>query len=296
MDIRHLRYFIAVAEHRHFGRAAAMLNIAQPPLSQQIRQLEQELGTKLFNRTTRKVALTEAGELLLERGRRIVEELQTLENDVRQVGGGVQGILRVGFTGSATYGLMPQVVRHAKEELPGLALKIRGEQLTPQLVSGLLEYRLDVAVLRPPVRTAELEVSVIGKDPLVVVLPADSRLAEYEVLSLEQLEEESFVSYPSDSAVAETAIDACRQAGFYPRIVQEASETSALLSFVAAGAGVALVPATATTFAINNVVIRELADAPEVESAVAWRRGSDSALLRNFVSLIENINKKDTDS
>lgn len=273
-----------------------MLNIAQPPLSQQIRQLEQELGTKLFNRTTRKVALTEAGELLLERGRRIVEELQTLENDVRQVGGGVQGILRVGFTGSATYGLMPQVVRHAKAELPGLALKIRGEQLTPQLVSGLLEYRLDVAVLRPPVRTAELDISVIGKDPLVVVLPADSRLAEYEVLSLEQLEEESFVSYPSDSAVAETAIDACRQAGFYPRIVQEASETSALLSFVAAGAGVALVPATATTFAINNVVIRELADAPEVELAVAWRRGSESALLRNFVSLIENINKKDTDS
>lgn len=273
-----------------------MLNIAQPPLSQQIRQLEQELGTKLFNRTTRKVALTEAGELLLERGRRIVEELQALENDVKQVGGGVQGILRVGFTGSATYGLMPRVVRRAKEELPGLALKIRGEQLTPQLVSGLLEYRLDVAVLRPPVRTADLEVSVIGNDPLVVVLPADSRLAEYEVLSLEQLADESFVSYPSDSAVAETAIDACRKAGFYPQVVQEASETSALLSFVAAGAGVALAPITATTFAVNNIIIRELADAPEVELAVAWRRGSDSALLRNFVSLIENINKKDTDS
>lgn len=296
MDVRQLRYFIAVAEHRHFGRAAAMLSIAQPPLSQQIRQLEQELGARLFNRTTRKVELTEAGELLLERGRRIVEELQALEHDVSQVGQGVQGVLRVGFTGSATYGLMPQVVRQAKVEMPGLALKIRGEQLTPQLVSGLLEHRLDMAVLRPPVRTAELEVSVIAEEPLVVVLPAESRLAEYEVLSLEQLASESFVSYPGNSAVAETAIDACRKAGFHPDVVQEASETSALLSFVAAGAGVALVPTTARAFSVNNIVVRELADAPEVQLAVAWRAGADSALLRNFVSLIENINQKDPSS
>lgn len=296
MDIRHLRYFIAVAEHRHFGRAAAMLNIAQPPLSQQIRQLEQELGSKLFNRTTRKVELTEAGELLLDRGRHILEEMQALEHDVRQVGQGVQGVLRVGFTGSATYGLMPQVVRRAKAELPGLALKIHGEQLTPQLAAGLLEHRLDVAVLRPPVRTAELEFKVIGQDALVAVLPADSRLAEYEVLSLEQLAAESFVSYPVNSAVAETAVDACRRAGFHPNVAQEASETSALLSFVAAGAGVALVPTTAAAFSVHNITVRQLADAPQVELAVAWRRGAGSELLRNFVSLIENVNTKETDS
>lgn len=273
-----------------------MLNIAQPPLSQQIRQLEQELGTKLFNRTTRKVELTEAGELLLERGRRIMEELQALQHDVSQVGQGVQGVLRVGFTGSATYGLMPQVVRRAKAELPGLALKIQGEQLTPQLTTGLLEHRLDVAVLRPPVRTAELEVNVIGRDPLVAVLPADSRLAEYEVLSLEQLAGESFVSYPVNSAVAETAFDACRAVGFHPNVVQEATETSALLSFVAAGAGVALVPTTAAAFSVHNITVRELADAPQVELAVAWRRGAGSGLLRNFVTLIENVNRKEIDS
>nr|BAD11151.1 putative LysR -type regulator [Arthrobacter sp. BA-5-17] len=262
METRHLRYFVAVAEERHFGRAAARLHMAQPPLSQQIKQLEEQLGTQLLVRSTRKVELTAAGELLLERGRRILEDLDSLESDVSRVGAGIHGVLRVGFTGSATYRLMPQIVREAKEKMPGLLLNVQGEMLTPQLVAGLDDHSLDVAVLRPPVRSPSLQLKFLEHDELVVVLPDDSPLAEFGTLSLKQLADEPFVAYPMNSAVSGIFVDACRAAGFYPRIVQEAKETSTLLSFVAAGAGVALIPTTTRTFSIRGTVFRPLRDAP----------------------------------
>jgi len=133
MDIRQLNYFIAVAEERHFGRAAKRLHMAQPPLSQQIRQLEEQLGVRLLNRTTRRVELTAAGEELLNRGRQIVNAVGTLRADVYQVGQGAAGVLRVGFSGSATYGVMPPIVRRAKQALPGLSLELHGEMLTPAM-------------------------------------------------------------------------------------------------------------------------------------------------------------------
>ena len=289
MELRHLRYFVAVAEERHFGRAADRLARTQPPLSQQIKQLEEHLGTQLLERTTRKVELTPAGELLLERGRRILEELQTLESDVAQVGLGVQGILRVGFTGSATYRLMPQVVREAKERLPGLQLKVRGEMLTPQLVAGLEEHSLDVAVLRPPVNSDRLELRTLEHDELIAALPDDSPLASEERLTLEQLAGEKFISYPLNSAVHRVFMEACRKAGFAPTVVQEARETSTLLSFVAAGTGVALIPAASRTFSLGGTVFRPLANAPAAELAMAWRIGDQRPLLARFTGLLQEI-------
>lgn len=291
METRHLRYFVAVAEERHFGRAAARLHMAQPPLSQQIKQLEEQLGARLLTRSTRKVELTAAGELLLERGRRILEDLDTLEADVAQVAAGARGVLRVGFTGSATYRLMPQIVREAKEKLPGLLLNVQGEMLTPQLVAGLEDHSLDVAVLRPPVRSADLEVKFLEHDELVVALPDDSPWAEFGTLSLDQLAGEAFVAYPLDSAVTGIFLDACRKSGFFPRIVQEARETSTLLSFVAAGAGAALIPTTTKTFSMRGTVFRPLRDAPAVDLAVAWRRDDNSPLLANFISLLDSVSQ-----
>jgi DNA-binding transcriptional LysR family regulator len=289
METRHLRYFIAVAEERHFGRAADRLHMAQPPLSQQIKQLEEQLGTLLFTRTTRKVELTAAGEMLLERGRRILEDLETLESDVTQVGTGVQGILRIGFAGSATYRLMPQIVREAKDKLPGVQLKVRGEMLTPQMVDGLEDHSLDVAILRPPVRSAGLELKFLEHDELVVALPDDSPLVAFETISLEQLAGERFISYPANSAVNEAFIDACRKAGFYPDVVQEARETSTLLSFVAAGTGVALIPTTTRTLSIRGTVFRALKDAPVVDLAMAWRGADTRPLVARFTELLQTV-------
>ncbi|WLQ07930.1 LysR substrate-binding domain-containing protein [Arthrobacter oryzae] len=289
METRHLKYFIAVAEERHFGRAAVRLHMAQPPLSQQIRQLEEQLGTQLLVRTTRKVDLTPAGQLLLDRGRQLLQELEVLESDVKQVGAGATGVLRVGFTGTATYRLMPAVVQAARRTLPGLRITVQGEMLTPQMEAALEEGRLDVAVLRPPVRSGDIALKLLEQDQLVAALPADSLLAGQGPLELADLSSHDFIGYPASSAVSGIVIDACRQAGFQPRLVQEAKETSTLLSLVAAGMGIALVPMTSRMFSFQGVVFRALRNPPPVDLAVAWNRTSESPLLESFLALFDSL-------
>lgn len=287
METRHLKYFIAVAEERHFGRAAQRLHMAQPPLSQQIRQLEEQLGTPLLLRTTRKVDLTPAGQVLLDRGRLLMQELEALEEDVRQVGAGATGVLRVGFTGTATYRLMPSIVQAARRTFPGLRITVQGEMLTPQMESALEDGRLDVAVLRPPVRSGTVALKLLQQDQLVAALPADSPLAEKGTVDLAELAGQDFVGYPSYSAVSSIVVDACRKAGFQPRLVQEARETSTLLSLVAAGMGIALVPMTSRMFSFQGVVFRPLHNPPPVDLAVAWIRDAETPLLRSFLQLFD---------
>lgn len=287
METRHLKYFIAVAEERHFGRAALRLHMAQPPLSQQIRQLEELLGTPLLVRTTRKVDLTPAGQVLLDRGRALLQELDALVEDVQQVGAGATGVIRVGFTGTATYRLMPGIVQAARRTLPGLRITVQGEMLTPQMEAALEEGRLDVAVLRPPVRSDEIALRLLEQDQLVAALPADSPLAERGTLDITELSAEDFIGYPSYSAVSSISVEACRKAGFQPRLVQEAKETSTLLSLVAAGMGVALVPMTSRMFSFQGVVFRPLRNPPPVDLAVAWNRNNETPLVRNFLALFD---------
>jgi len=285
MDTRLLRYFVAVAEERHFGRAAARLHIAQPPLSQQIRQLEESLNTKLFIRTTRKVELTSAGELLLNRGRILLEELEQLSRDVRTVGEGALGVLRLGSTGSATSRIMPKLIEASSRELPGLQLNVQGEMLTPQMVDALVEGRLDLAILRPPVRGAEIDYLLLDRDKLSVALPINHPLAAEAELSLEQLADQKFICYPSSSAVNNIIMDSCRRVGFVPQVAQVASETSTLLTFVASGLGIGLLPTTNYLPHSSRITFRPLRNAPVVELAIAWKAGNDSALVRNFLEL-----------
>lgn len=289
METRHLKYFIAVAEERHFGRAAQRLRMAQPPLSQQIRQLEEQLGTLLLVRTTRKVELTPAGQLLLDRGRRFVEELEALESDVAHVGAGATGVIRAGFTGTATYRLMPVIVQAARRRHPGLRITVQGEMLTPQMEAALEDGRLDVAVLRPPVRSSDVELKFLEQDELVVALPADSELAEKGTLDIKDLAEQDFIGYPAHSSVNTIFMDTCRQAGFKPRMVQEATETSTVLSLVAAGTGIALVPMTSRMFTFHGVVFRPLRNPPPVDLAVAWNRNNRTPLIDNFLALFDTL-------
>lgn len=289
METRHLKYFVAVAEERHFGRAAQRLHIAQPPLSQQIRHLEEQLGTPLLIRTTRKVELTPAGQVLLDRGRLLLEEIRALESDVQQVGAGASGVLRVGFTGTATYRLMPIIVQSASRSLPGLRITVHGELLTQQMETALEEGRLDVAVLRPPIRSQSIAHKLLEQDQLVCALPADSPLAETGTLDLADLALENFIGYPSYSVVNGIFLTACRVAGFQPRLVQEAKETSTLLSLVSAGMGVALVPMTSRMFTFQGVVFRPLRNPPPVDLVVAWNRNNESALIQSFLTLFDSL-------
>jgi DNA-binding transcriptional LysR family regulator len=282
MELRHLRYFVVVAEECHFGRAAARLHIAQPPLSQQIRQLESDLGVALFTRTTRKVELTQAGERYLERARAILASVDAAVAEVGRVAAGEQGRLAIGFTGSATYELLPSLVRVLRSEFPWIDLDLKGEMLTPDQVTALLEKTLDLGFLRPPVRHSDIEVRVLRREPLVAVLPQTHPLAARPTVRLAALRDEPFITYPSHhrSVVYEAVLDACEDAGFTPARTQEVAETSTLVSFVAAGLGVALVPASVRHLQITGARYLPLEGTTrEVELALAARAGDRSPHL-----------------
>src|SRR6476660_9383007 len=187
MDLRQLRYFVAVAEERHFGRAAERLHIAQPPLSQQIRRFEAELGEPLLYRTTRSVDLSPAGQVMLERGREILAAVDSAVDDARRAARGEYGHLAIGFTGSSTYEMLPSLAAALRRELPGIVLDLRGELLTPAQVAQLLDRTLDLGLLRPPVHERDLDTEVLRSEPLIAVLPESHPLADSEAVPLEQL-------------------------------------------------------------------------------------------------------------
>lgn len=289
MELRHLRSFIAVAEERHFGRAAARLHIAQPHLSQTIRRLEAELGVSLLHRTTRRVELAPAGEVLLERGRAILQAVDRADEDVARAGRGEFGRLSVGFTGSATYAILRPLAAALRRELGGVALDLHGEMLTPAQVSGLSDGTLDLAILRPPVNGAGLAMETVLHEPLVAVLPQDHRLAEAELVDLDQLAGEPFVTYPSHlrSTLHDVVETACAAHGFRARSAIEVTETATLLSLVAAGVGVSLVPASTCQMSIAGAVYRPLRPpAIEVELAVAWLPDRHSQLLDDALAIV----------
>jgi DNA-binding transcriptional LysR family regulator len=289
VELRHLRYFVAVAEERHFGRAAERLHIAQPPLSQQIRRFEAELGVPLLYRTTRSVELAPAGEALLERAREILAAFDSAVEDARRAARGEYGRLAIGFTGSSTYAMLPTIAAAMRTELPGVVLDLRGELLTPAQVARLVDGTLDLGLLRPPVRERELSTEVLHSEPLLAVLPNSHPLANADAVPLELLREEPFVTYPSHfrSVVHDAVEGACAAHGFKPVAAHEVAETATLVSFVAAGLGVSLVPASVRNMTVAGAVYRPLIhDATRVELAVAWRRDDDRPVLTGALDVI----------
>lgn len=295
MELRHLRYYVAVAEECHFGRAAERLHIAQPPLSQQIKQLEAELGVTLLTRSTRKVELTPAGAVFLERARAILAGVAEAADEVVLVAEGRIGRVSIGFTGSATYELLPTLSRRLRRALPGVELDLRGELLTPLQEAALLDGSLDIGFLRPPVRSEQISVHTLRREPLVAVLPESHPLAAREAIALPDLATETFVGYPSQhrSVVHDAVLAACRSAGFTPNAT-EVAETSTLVSFVAAGLGVALVPASVQHLGITGATYRPLVGpAPTVELAVATRRHDPSPVVGRVLAAIRDEIRQD---
>jgi DNA-binding transcriptional LysR family regulator len=286
MELRHLRYFVAVAETCHFGRAAERLHMAQPALSQAIRQLESQLGAALFTRTTRHVALTPAGEYLLDEARRILGSLETAGAGVQRIAAGRRGLVRVGFTGAAVFSQLPRVARTLEHELPEVALEVEADQLTPQLCDGLRDGSIDLAVLRPPATGEGIVVRTIDVEPLVLALPADHRLVGEPEIAVTDLRSEGFVLYSNpDSAVNEAVLRVCREAGFTPRREHVAPGTVVLLALVAAGLGVGLVPASARALPLEGLVFADVVDAGSIDLALAWRE-RPSALVQTVVDAL----------
>jgi DNA-binding transcriptional LysR family regulator len=287
MDLRHLRYFAAVAETCHFGRAAEQLLVAQPALSYAIRQLEEQLDVTLFNRTTRQVSLTPAGEFLKAEADRILTGVDDAERGVRRIAAGSSGLLRIGLTGTAAFSHLPRITRILRQELPGVAMEVHADVLTPLQCDQLRASTLDVGVLRPPAVGDDIELMGIDVEPLVLAVAADHRLAVEPVLSLTDLRSEPFVAYAStDSAVNDAVLRSCRRAGFVPHREHSAPGTAVLLALVTAGLGVAVVPASVRALPLVGIVFRDLVDGGSIELALAWRRSGNNPLVEAVVTAL----------
>lgn len=290
VELRHLRYFVAVAETQHFGRAAERLHMAQPPLSQAIRQLEAELGVELFVRTTRRVALTPAGETFRDDAARILSELEESTRRVTHYAEGRRGVLRIGVTGSAAFAELPRIARIVERDLPGVALEVSPELLTRTQEQALVESRIDVGVLRPPIFSPGLSYGVLARDGFLLALPERHRLAGGRAVALIELADEAFVTYPlaAQSVVNDAVLRSCHAAGFTPRYEHEAAETSTLLALVAAGLGVALVPASVQALRLDGVVYTAVSGVSDLSLALAWRGDDTSPLLARFLSAVRD--------
>jgi DNA-binding transcriptional LysR family regulator len=260
MELRHLRYFRAVAEELHFGKAAARLHMAQPPLSQQIRQLERELGVELLIRSTRKVELTPAGRAYLKRAIAVLDAVDDAGHQARRVAQGVEGHLAISCVGSATYSLLPTLARALRDELPHVEISVRGEMLAPAQVDALLTGDIDIALLRPSIEHHGIRCEHLRRDRLIAALPAGHPLARRESLHIGDLRAEDFIAHAGQgrSVMGGLLSAVCANAGFAPRIRHEVSETSTLVTLVAAGLGVAVVPAPTADLDIAGVAYRDL--------------------------------------
>jgi DNA-binding transcriptional LysR family regulator len=288
MELRHLRYFVAVAEELHFGRAAARLFIAQPPLSQQIQQLERELGVTLLSRTSRRVQLTPAGEVFLMGARQTLAALDAAVQSARRASRGETGWLGIGFAASATYDLLPAVLHDFRAQFPDVHLSLMELNAAEQSVA-LRDRSIHVGFARPHAAEAEVAVEAVLREPFLVALPESHPLAAQPALSLPLLAGEPFVSFPERPlpSYAQVVRAVCEGAGFAPRVVQEVREMQTAISLVAAGLGVALLPASVQHLHRDGVVYRPLPDdAPRTELAVISRKEDASPVLENFLAIV----------
>ena len=258
MNLRRLDYFLAVAEERHFRRAAERLNVAQPALSVQIAKLERELGTALLARNRRGVELTDAGRALQARARELVPSLRDAFAEATAVGQGRAGQVTVGFVGSSAYELLPRVLRQAEQALPAVQIALR-QMTSPEQFEALGAGRIDLGVARLPSPSRALASTRIVAEPFVVALPAGHALAKRTAIAARQLDDLPLVTFPAMAAVLRDAVLAeLAEAGAGPRIVDEVSDMPTILGLVAAGRGIALVPASVAKLSLKGVVFRPL--------------------------------------
>jgi DNA-binding transcriptional LysR family regulator len=295
MELRHLRYFIAVAEEGHVTRAAARLGMQQPPLSQQIRALERELDVQLFRRKPRGVELTAAGSALLADARAILSHVDHAFAATRRTARGEQGRIAVGFTSSAPFHpFVPRVVRAYREAYPLVSVTLE-EGGTTELVEQLRNERIDAAFIRTAIANREgLAVDALLQEPMVLALPQAHRLAHHAgasaALPLKVLAGETFIVYRRQSGpgLYDAILSACNAAGFSPRVVQEAPRIVSTLNLVAAGLGISLVPESLQRMRMDGVVFRPVAGAqPKAPLFLAARRGETSAAVRRFLELLK---------
>ena len=285
-DFRQLRYFVAVAEELHFRRAAARLHISQPPLSQQIARLEEELGCRLLSRTRRRVELTAAGEAFLRDARSMLDELDVAVATVRRIGTGQAGLLRVNFVGSALLSIVPGIIQRFRRGGPSVEVELH-ERSTLEQLRALTGGLIDVGLVRPPIDVDEsLATEVVMRERTVAAIPSEHPLAKRSRISLRSLGAEPLVLFPRDQAPGFHDLLTGRLAatGRLPHVVQYAPEMTTIIGLVAAGIGLSPVPASVAGLGLEGVTYRPLTGAPDTELVAVTRAGDESPLVEAFLA------------
>jgi DNA-binding transcriptional LysR family regulator len=287
IELRHLRYFLAVADTLHFGRAAKKLGMAQPPLSQQIRRLEELLGAPLFERTTRGVTLTPAGAVLRERALSSMARLADDIEQTRRVARGEEGRLTVGFSGSVMFTELPMAIQAYRRAYPRVEVQLR-EMWTSQQLVALVDGSIDVGFLRDGERRPDLELTPILREPFHVALPTDHALRRQRAVDPASLKGEPFVLFARrmGALAFDRTMRCCLDAGFQPEIVQEAPQFPTLIRLVAAGLGISLVPACAATIAFPGAIFRPIRSKRWTSVDIGTRVGGASATAMAFIETV----------
>jgi len=291
MEMRQLRYFVAVAEELHFGHAAARLNISQPPLSQQILKLEEELGVRLFLRNKHKVELTEAGQCLLGRAAQILREVEAAIRDAKRAEYGEIGQLEIGHSPSADLVVLPRIISKFKLARPDVGLRFNSMNSIAQ-VEALRLNSIQIGVVRLPMESGEHHVVPVFREPLVAVLPARHRLSARRSIRLADLATEPMVLFPRKNSPAyfDLIANICRRAGFVLDVAQECETIQTVISLVAMGAGVSLQPESVKQMKRRGVVFRSLQPpVPTVEVGVAYMPQNRSGAVAEFVAIARSI-------
>lgn len=289
-DLSHLRCFVAVAEELHFGRAAARLNMTQPPLSRQIQVLERILDVALLERTSRMVQLTRAGRSFLPEAQRILRQTDLAVAIARRVDAGKIGTLRIGFTGATAYSFLPALVTACQEQLPDIGL-VLNEMVTKDQIEALLSGNLDLGLMRPPISGSKLRSLRVMAEPLVAAVPEHHPLAQAQTVTAEDLNGEPFIMYSSHDAryFHDVLVSHFAETGVLPRYVQHMVQIHSILALVRAGVGAALVPASAAALRYEGVVFKPFKSASPklVELFLVWREDIDNPLVRHVAQLAE---------
>jgi DNA-binding transcriptional LysR family regulator len=288
MELRHLRYFVAVAEELHFGRAAERLFIVQPALSKQIAALEKELGLPLFVRTKRHVEITSAGAALLEDARQILAQAEGAKLRARMASSGELGVLKIGFVVPVLYDLLPRMLRAFRAAYPAVRLSVH-DLHSREILDGLLSRDLHIGFSRLPVpERTELRVRPLVEEPVLIAMPEGHPLAAKDVVPMADLADEDLIliTRSQEPELYDAHVAACSSAGFSPRVAHEVDRTNVAVGLVAGGLGMCFVASSAELTAHPGVAYRPLADpSPRITFGAIWHADASAPVLQNFLSL-----------
>lgn len=294
MNLKQLTYFVAVAEELHFGRAAERLGMAQPPLSRQIKQIEEELGAQLFNRGRNAITMTQAGERLYDRGTNILRQMEDTKLEVRRIGQGAEGRLRIGFVGSSTFGMLPNIIKSFRANYPEVNLSLIPMN-NAQLHRALVSREIDVAFARPALKDSEFVTRKLGEEALVLALPDTVDTGNRTMVNLNDLAAQNFVLYPEypRPSFADFVLNSCAEQGVEIASRVFTMDLQTALSLVAIGEGVCIVPASVASGTRNGLRFCKIEQPlAQTELSVNYRLDEQGIHVRNFVQLAQSVGRR----